>query len=182
MAYSAVVKLLGWLGICRDTVGIHGGVAPDHHHLHVVQVRAVTLQVLGHEFAGRNHHRCNRGAITACFNPPAQRFDSPGREPARRRLISGVVGFVKFDGTPTPIPEEQIKNLQLLLSTTEKFEISLDEFELGDNVEVYRGALKGFKGMLVEYKGQKRALLRIEAINQSLLVEIHPSNLKKIIF
>ena len=93
--------------------------------------------------------------------------------------VIGVVGFVKFEGAPVAIPEEQINNLQLLLSTSEKFEVSLDEFELGDNVEVYRGALKGFKGILVEYKGQKRALLRIEAINQSLLVEIHPSNLKK---
>ena len=89
-------------------------------------------------------------------------------------------GFVTFEGIPAKIPDDQINYLKLLLDSSEKFEVSYDVFEFGDNVEVYRGPLKGFKGLLVNYKGRKRALLQIEAINQSLLVEIHLSNLKKV--
>ena len=68
----------------------------------------------------------------------------------------------------------------MLLKSTEKFEVSYDLFEYGEMVEVYRGALTGFCGTLVTYKGKKRALLQIDAINQSLLVEIHPSSLRRI--
>lgn len=92
----------------------------------------------------------------------------------------GVAGFVTFEGVPAKIPDDQINYLKLLLDSSEKFEVSYDVFEFGDSVEVYRGPLKGFKGLLVNYKGRKRALLQIEAINQSLLVEIHLSNLKKV--
>ena len=93
--------------------------------------------------------------------------------------VDGVVNFVRLEGQPDPIPDDQIESLKLLLSSAEKFEISYDSFELGDEVEVIRGSLQGFKGVLVNYKGKKRALLRIEALNQSLMVEISPANLKK---
>jgi transcriptional antiterminator RfaH len=93
--------------------------------------------------------------------------------------IDGTVNFVKFDGKPAAIPSEQIENLRLLLFSGEKFEISPEEIEIGETVEVTKGPLKGFKGMITEYKGTKRALLRIDAINQMLMVEILPSCLKK---
>ena len=96
------------------------------------------------------------------------------------KSTEGVSGFVSFDGKPAKIPDSQINYLKLLLDSSEKFEISYDIFEFGDKVEVFRGPLKGFKGFLVDYKGIKRALLQINAINQSLIVEIHPSNLKKV--
>jgi transcriptional antiterminator RfaH len=95
--------------------------------------------------------------------------------------VDGIVNFVRLEGKPDPVPDEQVESLKLLLNSSEKFEISYDSFELGDDVEVVRGTLQGFKGVLVDYKGKKRALLRIDAINQSLMVEIAPSFLKKII-
>ena len=93
--------------------------------------------------------------------------------------VDGVVNFVRLEGQPDPIPDDQIESLKLLLNSSEKFEISYDSFDLGDEVEVVMGALTGFKGILVNYKGKKRALLKIEAINQTLMVEISPSALKK---
>jgi len=96
------------------------------------------------------------------------------------RQVQGIVKFVSFEGKPTSIPNEQIKSLKLLLQSTEKFEIGYDKIELGEEVEVYKGTLKGFRGTLTKYKGKKKVLLRIDALNQYLMIEIQLSNLKKI--
>ncbi len=93
--------------------------------------------------------------------------------------VQGIVKFVNFDDKPATIPEKQIESLRLLLFSGEKFEIGFDEFKLGEKVEVIAGPLKGFNGILADYKGKKRVLLRIETINQSLFVQIRPSYLKK---
>jgi len=96
------------------------------------------------------------------------------------RQVPGVVNFICFEGKPTAIPDEQINSLQLLLRSTEKFEVGYEKIEIGEDVEVYRGTLKGFRGTLVEYKGKKKVLLRIDALNQYLMIEIQLSNLKKL--
>jgi ribosomal protein L24 len=49
----------------------------------------------------------------------------------------------------------------------------------GDHIEVIRGSLKGLHGMFVHYKGRKRILMQIEAINQQLLIDINPAFVKK---
>lgn len=94
--------------------------------------------------------------------------------------VEGIVNFVKFEGKPAPIPNNQIENLKLLLFSGEKFEISPDEFDIGENVEVFKGSLKGFKGTFVNYHGKKYAMLRIDAVNRSLIIKISPSCLKKV--
>ena len=93
---------------------------------------------------------------------------------------TGAVYVVKFGGTPAVIPAQQIENLKLLLDTTTNFEISYDEFTFDEHVEVIRGPLQGFRGVFVEYKGRKQVLMRLEAINQSLLITIQPGMLRKI--
>ena len=92
----------------------------------------------------------------------------------------GVVNFIKLDGKPNFIPEDQIISLKLLLESSENFEISTDIIEPGESVEVIKGVLKGFRGMLIKYKGKRKAQLKIEAINQSLIVDISPGFLKRI--
>lgn len=92
----------------------------------------------------------------------------------------GAVYVVSFTGKPTPIPDEQIEWLKLLLNSSEKFEISFDDFTFGDRVLVEQGVMKGMKGKFVNYKGRNRVLLQIEAINQNLLIDINPAYIKRI--
>jgi transcriptional antiterminator RfaH len=96
------------------------------------------------------------------------------------KQVEGVVTFVKIDNKPVPIPDDQIDSLKLLLTSSEKFEVSYDAIEIGEDVVVTKGSLSGFKGTLVCYKGKKRAMLRIDAINQVLMVDINPAFLRKI--
>lgn len=99
-----------------------------------------------------------------------------------RSIVSkadGAVYVVSFSGQPAAIPDKQIDDLKLLLDSSEKFEISINEFIVGDRVEVTRGTLRGLQGMFVQYKGQKRVLMHIDAINQKLLIDINPAFIKK---
>ena len=93
--------------------------------------------------------------------------------------VEGAVYIVSFSGQPAVIPDKQIEDLKLLLNSSEKFEISFNEFMFGDHIEVIRGSLKGLHGMFVHYKGRKRILMQIEAINQQLLIDINPAFVKK---
>jgi transcription antitermination factor NusG len=88
---------------------------------------------------------------------------------------SGTVYIVKFEGHPAIIPNKQIEDLKALLGSSLDFEISTDEFKQGERVQVTHGPLFGFQGTFVEYKGKKRVMLRIDAVGQSLLVEISTS-------
>lgn len=92
----------------------------------------------------------------------------------------GVVCFIKFNNAFPPIPEYQINNLKIILGSSEKFEISYDEFEIGEKVEIDSGKFKGLKGRLVEWRGKTRVLVHIDSINQNLIVDIHPVMLKRV--
>lgn len=92
---------------------------------------------------------------------------------------AGVVTLVKFEGKPATIPDNQIKAIKNILEGEESFEISSDHFDIGEKVEINTGKLKGLKGELVQHLNKYKVLIRIESINQNLLVHINPSYLKK---
>jgi transcription antitermination factor NusG len=92
---------------------------------------------------------------------------------------AGAVYIVRFEGQPAVIPEGQIEMLKALLDSSTDFEITTEEFLSGEKVEVTRGPMLGYKGTFVEYKGKKRIMLRIDAVGQSLLIEISPAIIKR---
>jgi len=106
-------------------------------------------------------------------------FVRSGQNQVRQALqADGAVYVVSFSGRPTAIPDEQIEWLRMLLASSEKFEVSFDEFTFGDPIVVEKGVLRGMKGKFVNYKGRNRVLVQIDAINQSLLIDINPSFIK----
>ena len=92
----------------------------------------------------------------------------------------GAVYVVKFEGQPAVVADSQIENLKALLDSSLNFEISCEEFLFGEHIEVTHGPLKGQKGTFVEYKGKKRVMMRIDAVGQSLLIDISPAKLRKL--
>lgn len=93
--------------------------------------------------------------------------------------VEGAVYVVKFGGQPAVIPDEQIENLKIILGSSTKFDISFDEFTFGEHVEVVEGPLCGVHGVFVEYHGKKRVLIRMDVINQNLVIEVHPGMIQK---
>jgi transcriptional antiterminator RfaH len=91
----------------------------------------------------------------------------------------GVVRFVTFEGQPASIPQNQIDNLRLLINSDAEIEISTEKFEKGDNVEVTRGSLVGLTGELVKIGPHSRVVVRVDRLDQNLIVNIPLTFLRK---
>jgi transcriptional antiterminator RfaH len=92
----------------------------------------------------------------------------------------GVVKFVTFEGAPASIPQKQIDNLRLLINSDAEIEISSINFAQGDNVEVVSGSLVGLTGELIKIGNRNRVVVRIDKLNQNLILKIPRTFLKKI--
>ena len=91
----------------------------------------------------------------------------------------GVARFVWFEGRAVPIPVKQIITIQLLLEGDIDLE-SVDEMFLkGDNLMIDYGPMKGISGELVNYRGKKKILIRINEIGKNLIIEVPLSYIKK---
>lgn len=91
----------------------------------------------------------------------------------------GAVCFITFSGKPAAIPDFQINNLKLMLKAEVDYEMSNQDFQIGDPVMVEVGSLAGLKGKLVEFQGKNKVQVEIDHISQSFLITI-PQNFLKI--
>lgn len=93
--------------------------------------------------------------------------------------VPGVVSFVHFGSHIPVIPDNQISSLKILLGSEEKFDLSTDDFKIGDKVRVTAGSCKGLEGHMLEIRGENKMLLRIDVLNQNISLEVNPLFLEK---
>lgn len=94
--------------------------------------------------------------------------------------IQGVVKFISFEGKPVSIPKNQIDNLRLLVNSDAEIEVSSVNFAQGDNVEVISGSLIGLKGELIKIGNKNRVVIRIDRLDQNLVLKIPMAFLRKL--
>jgi transcriptional antiterminator RfaH len=92
----------------------------------------------------------------------------------------GVVKFISFEGQPVSIPQKQIDNLKLLVNSDAEIEVTSEKFEKGDNVEVTTGALTGLTGELIKTGSKRRVIIRLDKLDQNIIVTIPVTFLRKI--
>lgn len=92
--------------------------------------------------------------------------------------IIGVVKYITFEGKAVPVPNQQILAIKQFLNNEEDQMISTESFKIGDQVEIFRGALKGLLGNLVDLQGKQKVRIEIESIGQSIVLTIPKSYLK----
>lgn len=95
-------------------------------------------------------------------------------------IINGVVKFVSFEGQPVAIPQKQIDVLRLLIDSNAEIEVTSERFAPGDNVEVISGSLIGLQGELIKTGSRNRVLIRIDKLDQNLMLKIPKTFLRKI--
>ena len=100
-------------------------------------------------------------------------------ERIRSLRVNGVVRMVGFGGKPSIIPDDQIEAVRRFLDEGYKVEPT-DYLIRGDLVEITHGPLMGIRGRLVEIRNAHRFVISIDAIRQSIAVEVDPSWLRKI--
>ncbi len=92
----------------------------------------------------------------------------------------GAVRYVFFEGRPAEIPNWQIEALKKAVEVGKDFEISNEQFDPGDRILIAKGPFRGIEGELVEAKGKRKVVVRIEHTGYNLLLTIPPGYLKNI--
>lgn len=83
-----------------------------------------------------------------------------------------VSRYVYFDNKPAIIRENQIKLLRQILEEKVEVDAVKHDIKPGDRVKIVGGAFSGFEAELVTFKGVKKVLIRIEQIEQLVIVNI----------
>lgn len=86
--------------------------------------------------------------------------------------VPGVVGLVRNNTGPLPIPSNEINDIRRVLA--ERIECSPHPFFLkeGDRARVVRGALAGLEGTLVRSNSETRLVVSVEMIQRSIAVNV----------
>lgn len=91
-----------------------------------------------------------------------------------------VTGFVKFSKNLISIPENEISLIKRIIGEAGNVEISNNEFQKGDNVEVIGGNLTGLRGRLIHKENSNFLNVELKNIGISLNVSIAANLLMKV--
>lgn len=94
--------------------------------------------------------------------------------------INGVVKFISFEKKPVPVPDNQIIAIKEYLNDTELHSINYEDFKEGELVRVKTGQMKDLVGRFVKINGKHRVIIDIEAVGQSLAVNVARSNVEAV--
>jgi transcription antitermination factor NusG len=93
---------------------------------------------------------------------------------------SEVVTAVKIGRELATVAEKEIALIRRFEASELLLEIGAEDLELGVEVEVVGGPLKGLKGELIEKSGQSRFVIRLEALDQIVKVQLPAYQIVKI--
>jgi transcription antitermination factor NusG len=92
---------------------------------------------------------------------------------------AGVFRFVGFNHGPVPIPDAQIEAVQAVLA--KHLPVSSCGFiNVGEKVRIRGGALDGLEGVLAGRNGERRLIISIELIQQSMAVIVEGYDIERV--
>jgi len=94
-------------------------------------------------------------------------------------MTPGVLQVVGFGRTATPVPDEEIRALQLAVSSDTPKQ-PWPYLEIGQRVQVVYGNLTGLEGILVNVKGNHRVVLSVALLQRSVALEVETSWLRPV--
>ncbi len=84
---------------------------------------------------------------------------------------SGIAGFVGNGAGPSSIPDQQIEDIQTVLTQKTEFTV-IPILEEGDHVRVVRGPLAGIEGRILQRNRTSHLLISIGMIHKSIAVKL----------
>lgn len=95
------------------------------------------------------------------------------RERFRTFDVAGVLKYVHFSGLLAEVRPDIIESLKILVhGAPADIETTNEQIPLGSAVKIKHGPMAGMKGHIVQYRGGKKVAVVIEAIQQTVMVEI----------
>jgi transcription antitermination factor NusG len=97
------------------------------------------------------------------------------RERLRVLQVPGVARLVGFNGTPTPLADDEIESLRHALVEGLRAEPH-PYLKVGRRVRIVTGPLADREGVLKRWKGELRVVLSVELIQRAILVDVDASS------
>lgn len=94
--------------------------------------------------------------------------------------VNGVVKFITFEKKPVPVPDNQIIAIKEYLNDTELHSIDYEDFKEGELVRIKSGQMKDVVGRFIKINGKHRVIIDIEAVGQSIPINIARSNVEAV--
>jgi transcription antitermination factor NusG len=102
------------------------------------------------------------------------------RERIDTLALAGVSRSVSFGGKTAEVSDEEIARIRILAESGGRiFEADI-HLPPGTPVVVSEGPFRGLNGELVEYRGRRRVLVRLEAVRQAVAVVVPQEFLKAV--
>lgn len=115
---------------------------------------------------------------------PGYLFVKSTLAPSAQLNILKTLGAVRLLGNtqgPVPIPDSQIKSLQLMTAANvDLITGSSTLLQKGDPVMILEGPMAGIKGEFTRHKGRGRVIIKIDLLGQYAGVEMDGENVEKI--
>lgn len=103
------------------------------------------------------------------------RFDPDGRLTVLK--CSGVVSIVSVNGSPVPVPDQEIESIRTLVTSTLPYD-PCPTIKTGTMVEVIHGPLKGVVGKLTRKGTQARLVLAVNLIGLGVSVQVDAADVR----
>ena len=94
--------------------------------------------------------------------------------------VPGVVKFITFNKQAVAVPENQIIAIREYINDSELHDINYEDFKEGELVRIKSGQMKDLIGKFIKINGKHRIIIDIEAVGQSLPINIARSNVEAV--
>lgn len=82
-----------------------------------------------------------------------------------------VVTYISFGGKPATVRNQHIKLIKKLIRTNADFDVTSENYKIGDKLKIQHGPFKGFEGIIGEIRGKKKYVVNLEEIEYALVVD-----------
>jgi transcription antitermination factor NusG len=90
-------------------------------------------------------------------------------------MTKGITRFIYFGGSVASMPDKQIEDLKLLMTSAVELEVTEENLLPGEKIVLKAGPLKGMVGEIISYRSQKQLALRLESMGCSVIIHVSAS-------
>jgi transcription antitermination factor NusG len=144
---------------------------PRHEKAVVKQLESKSIEAFLPVFRTENRWKDRRVQIQTPVFPGYVFTRINLSERSRVLAVPGVIRMLSFNGIPAPIDDSEIEAVRLCVERGAALE-PYPFLEIGDRVRVRSGVLEGLEGLISRCKDDRRLIVPISLINQSVVVEI----------
>jgi transcriptional antiterminator RfaH len=95
-------------------------------------------------------------------------------------MTKGISRFIFFSGKIASMPDRQIKELKMLMTSSVELEITAEGLQPGEKVIVKAGPLKGLSGEIISYRSQKLLVMRLNNLGYSIIINVATTLLNRV--